>query len=75
MFIVAQVFEIVYLTSRIINQKYTVYFQIFKVEVSLCWKCPLDWDLDEVLLLALPKKDGWGGLAGGPRAIEVAVSR
>ena len=35
---------------------------------------PLDWNFVEVLLLALPKKDGWGGLADGPRAKEVVVS-
>ena len=36
---------------------------------------PLDWHLDEVLLLALPKKDGWGGLAGGLQAMQVVVFR
>ena len=36
---------------------------------------PSDCYLDEVLLLAMPKKDGWGGLADGLRVIEVAVSR
>ena len=32
---------------------------------------PSDWYLDEVLLLAMPKTDGWGGLADGPRVMEV----
>ena len=36
---------------------------------------PSDWYLDEVLLLAMPRKDGWGGLADGPRVMEVVVSR
>ena len=36
---------------------------------------PSDWYLDEVLLLAMPKKDGWGGLADGPWVMEVVVSR
>ena len=36
---------------------------------------PSDWYLDEVLLLARRKKDGWGGLADGPRVMEVLVSR
>ena len=31
---------------------------------------PLDCHLDEVLLLAMPKKDGWGGLADGLRYME-----
>ena len=35
---------------------------------------PSDWYLDGVLLLAMPKKDGWGGLADGPRVMEVIVS-
>ena len=36
---------------------------------------PSEWYIDEVLLLAMPKKDGWGGLADGPRVMEVVVSR
>ena len=36
---------------------------------------PLDCDLDEVLLLAVPKKDGWRGLADDPRVMGVVVSR
>ena len=36
---------------------------------------PSDWYLNEVLLLAMPKKDGWGGLADGPRVLEAVVSR
>ena len=32
---------------------------------------PSDWDLDEVLLLAMTKKDGWRGLADDPRVMEV----
>ena len=32
---------------------------------------PSDWYLDEVLLMAMPKKDGWGGLADDPRVMEV----
>ena len=36
---------------------------------------PSDWYLDEVLLLAIPKKDGWGGLADGPWVMEVVVYR
>ena len=35
---------------------------------------PSDWYHDKVLLLATPKKDGWGGLADGPRFMEVVVS-
>ena len=35
----------------------------------------LHWYLDKVLLLAMPKKDGWGGIADVPRVIEVVVSR
>ena len=34
-----------------------------------------NWYLDEVLLLAMPKKDGWGGLADCSRVMEVVVSR
>ena len=36
---------------------------------------PSDWYLDEVLLLAMPKKDGWEGLADVPRVMEIVVSR
>ena len=36
---------------------------------------PLDCDLDKVLPMTLPKKDGWGGLAEGPRTMEIVVSR
>ena len=36
---------------------------------------PFDCYLDEVLLSAMPKKDGWGGLADGPQAMEVVVYR
>ena len=35
---------------------------------------PLDWYLDGVLLLALPKKDVCRGLAVSPQAMEVVVS-
>ena len=31
--------------------------------------------IDEVLLLAMPKKNGWGGLGDGLQATEVVVSR
>ena len=41
---------------------------------SLCNVLPSDWYLDEVLLLAMPKKNGWGGLADGPWVMEVVVS-
>ena len=41
--------------------------------LELCKVLPLDWYLDEVLLLAMPKEDGWGGLADGPRAMEVVL--
>ena len=34
-----------------------------------------DWYLDEVLLLDMPSKGRWGGLADGPRAMEVVVPR
>ena len=35
---------------------------------------PSDWYLDEFFVLAMPKKDGWGGLADGPWVMEVVVS-
>ena len=43
--------------------------------LSMSVTLPLDWYLDEVLLLAMPKKKGWEGLADGPRTMEVVVSR
>ena len=45
--------------------------QVLTFKVSL----PSDWYLDEVLLLAMPEKDGWGGLADGPRVREAVVSQ
>ena len=36
---------------------------------------PLNWHLDKVLLLAVPKKDGWGGLSDGLWVMVVVVSR
>ena len=35
----------------------------------------LDWHIDEVLLLALPKKDGWGGLAGGSSTHDALIKK
>ena len=43
--------------------------------VNLTRLLPFNWLVGEVLLLAMPKKDGWGGLADGLRAMEVVLSR
>ena len=49
---------------HVIESKFNIVITVFKT----CRRhLPLDWYLDEVLL-AIPKKDGWGGLADGPRA-------
>ena len=55
------------LTSRIICND--------KANYSYDFNLPLDWYLDEILFLAMTTKDGWGGLAESPRAMEVVVSR
>ena len=51
-----------------------VYENIYFIQ-SRHYILPLGCYLDEVLHLAMPKKDGWGGLAVGFRAMEVVVSR
>ena len=50
------------------------HLQFYKKLTTLI-NLPSDWDLDEVLLLTMPRKDGWGGLADDPRVMEVVVAR
>ena len=45
------------------------------ISINIIQTLPLDWHLDEVLLWAMPKKDGWESLVDGLRAMEVVVSR
>ena len=60
-----------FMTSRLANNVGKKLFSYFNPTCAL----PSNWYLDEVLLLAMPKKDGWGGLADGPRLMENVVSR
>ena len=65
-----------YLIERSLGGPPGDWWQIVRDEMSnLQTFLPLEWQLDEVLLLAMPKKGGWGGLADGLRSMEVVVSR
>ena len=47
---------------------------VFDLQFSFMNPLPLDWHLDEFFLLAMPKKDGWGGFEDGLQVMEVVLS-
>ena len=52
-----------------------IYIYIYNMLINPLRSLPSDWYVEEVLLLAMPKKDVWGSLADGPRVLEVVASR